>query len=393
LLHSFPTRRSSDLYFNSAHLLVKTEAILRLYGLTLEEYKAFSTDELIKKVANVGSKLETYIEIKDVLDETTGKQRKAAQLTRLTTDLIALFNAEYVLIDRDGIETKCAFLPYKDQGDIIISEETALRVLHNRVALLSPGDKSRTSHDSYLITIDGQTASGKTTIAKNLAEQIGATWLEYSALYRAATLIVLEEGIPLDNKDMIISSILSKKIEIRLDGEKWRVFINGKDVFDKIYTNNPISKLVMAVPKIAEIPEIRQHMIPIMQRAVKEALSRNEIVVVTGHVAGKEVFPDADLKIFLEASLETRAIRLKDASQLQIDELQSLIQEKDSIDSQREMSSLGPAEDAILINTSKSSPEEVAQKIAQHLIAVRLSLKLQLGNRITGNTLALKSAI
>ena len=364
-------------YFWSAHFLVKTKALLKLYRLNLEEYRTIPTEELIKKVTTVNSQVGAYIEIKDVLDESTGRKRKAAQISRLFGEIAALLNTGYVLIDRDGVETGCAFLPYKSQEDIKIFEETALRVLHNRVALLSNEDKPRVGHNGCVITIDGSTASGKTSVAKSLAGQIGAIWLEYSSLYRAATLIVLEAEIPIEDKDSIVAAILSKKIEIRINEEKWSVLINGIDVFDKIYPDKPFSKLVMTVPKIAEISEIRQHMIPLMRQAVEEALSRNKIVVVSGHVVGKEVFPNADLKIFLEAPLETRAIRWQSGSGMGADEIQDLIEAKDSMDKQRKVSPLSPAEDAILIDTFNSSPERVTQKIAQHLTTVRLSHEFQ----------------
>src|SRR3989338_4141532 len=96
-----------------------------------------------------------------------------------------------------------------------------------------------------------------------------------------------------------------------------------------------------------------------MRQAVEEALSRNKIVVVSGHVVGKEVFPKAPLK--------TRAIRWQSGSGMRADEIQDLIEAKDSMDKQRKVSPLSPAEDAILIDTFNSSPERVTQKIAQHL--------------------------
>jgi LmbE family N-acetylglucosaminyl deacetylase len=119
-------------HFSTAHQIVRVKAILQLFGMSEEEYRKASRQELLTRIDAVASRLNTYVELKEVLDESAGKTRIGAQFSRLSGDLTALFDTGYVIIDRDGNESECAFLPYKDRVDLERNKEAALGVLLNR---------------------------------------------------------------------------------------------------------------------------------------------------------------------------------------------------------------------------------------------------------------------
>lgn len=122
-------------YFSTAHQIARASAILKLFGMDPESYRSATPEELLNRVSEVGSRLNTYIETKEVLDETTGDSRIAAQFSRLSGDLTSLIDTAYTMIDRDGLENACAFLPYKEREDLERYRKTAIDLLSGRVLL------------------------------------------------------------------------------------------------------------------------------------------------------------------------------------------------------------------------------------------------------------------
>lgn len=203
------------------------------------------------------------------------------------------------------------------------------------------------------IAIDGPAAAGKSTIAKRVARKLEFLYIDTGAMYRAVTLYVLEHG------DDVIQNI-SSHIHITF-GINDEVYLNDKDVSAEIrspeVTNN--------VSRVSAIGEVRTYLVD-MQREI----SRSASVVMDGRDIGTTVLPDADVKIFMQASPAVRAERrlLEETARGNNIDLATLTAEiirRDEIDSTREISPLVQAEDAILLDTSHLSIDEAEQKIIQ----------------------------
>ncbi|WP_035784851.1 (d)CMP kinase [Jeotgalicoccus psychrophilus] len=203
------------------------------------------------------------------------------------------------------------------------------------------------------IAIDGPAAAGKSTIAKRVAKKLEFLYIDTGAMYRAVTLYVLEHG------DDVIKDIASH-IHITF-GINDEVYLNDKDVSAEIrspeVTNN--------VSRVSAIGEVRTYLVE-MQREI----SRTSNVVMDGRDIGTTVLPDADVKIFMQASPAVRAQRrlLEETARGNNIDLATLTAEiirRDEFDSMREISPLVQAEDATLLDTSYLSIDEAEQKIIQ----------------------------
>lgn len=135
-------------YFSTAHQLVRVEALLELFGLTIEEYRQMDDRELLERVSQAGKQIETYLETKSVLDEQTGQIRIATQLSRLSGDITSVLPTKYILIDRDGVKSQCAFLPFKNREDLEMNESSVRRVLKDKVLFLKK--KSQSNNNDVL---------------------------------------------------------------------------------------------------------------------------------------------------------------------------------------------------------------------------------------------------
>lgn len=198
-----------------------------------------------------------------------------------------------------------------------------------------------------IIAIDGPASSGKSTTAKFLAEKLNYLYIDTGAMYRAITLMAIRNNI-LDNKDEIIE--LAKKIDIQLNFDKGQtsVFVDGIDVSEEIRSLE-VSKVVSPISKIEEVRNIMVE----KQRAIGE----NGGVVMEGRDITTVVFPNADIKIFLTATIDERAKRRVKEYQskgieIDLEQVIENIKERDRIDSSREISPLKKSEDAIEIDTS-----------------------------------------
>lgn len=203
------------------------------------------------------------------------------------------------------------------------------------------------------IAIDGPAAAGKSTIAKRVAKKLEYLYIDTGAMYRAVTLYVLEHG------DEIIQDI-SNHIHITF-GTSDEVYLNDKDVSKEIrspeVTNN--------VSRVSAIGEVRTYLVD-MQREI----SRTSSVVMDGRDIGTTVLPDAEVKIFMQASPKVRAERrlieeTARGNNIDLETLTAEIIRRDEIDSTRKISPLVKAEDAVLLDTSHLSIEEAEAKIIQ----------------------------
>ncbi|MEW6510212.1 MAG: (d)CMP kinase [Bacteroidota bacterium] len=219
-----------------------------------------------------------------------------------------------------------------------------------------------------VIAIDGPAASGKTTTAKLVAERLGYLHVDTGAMYRAATLKVLRNGILPDDVMQVAGLIERTRIELNVRSGKLLVMLDGEDVTREIRSG----AVTRAVSAVSRIPDVRAVMVREQRR-----MGVQGGIVLEGRDIGTVVFPDADVKIFLIASIEARARRrleeLRAAGQhADLATLTEEIGERDRIDSTREASPLRKAEDAIEVDTSSMTIEE---QVAAVLDRVRTLLK------------------
>ncbi|HEY9733822.1 MAG TPA: (d)CMP kinase [Drouetiella sp.] len=211
------------------------------------------------------------------------------------------------------------------------------------------------------IAIDGPAGAGKSTVAKRIADILEYLYIDTGAMYRAATCLVVKQGINLDDQAAITEAVSNSKIELRPGHheEKILVFVNGVEVTREIRSRE-ITKLVS---KLASIGAVRDKLVE-QQRH----LAMSGGVVLDGRDIGTVVLPDANVKIFLTASPSVRAnrrfIELQDAGESpDFDTLLKDIIERDQMDTNREIAPLRMADDAILILSDKMSVDEVVANI------------------------------
>jgi len=207
-----------------------------------------------------------------------------------------------------------------------------------------------------LIAIDGPAGSGKSTAAKNLAQKLGITYLDTGAMYRAITFLALRSGV-VDDKSAVIEIACNVKLKLSYENGKTRIFANDEEVSEQIRSAEVNSK----VSEVSTISEVRAEMVKI-QKSVGEQGS----LVAEGRDVTTVVFPNADLKVYLTASIEERAKRRFNEFQeknagITIDEVKANLEKRDKIDSGREISPLRKAEDAIEFNNTGFTPEEDLQ--------------------------------
>ncbi|MCX6151637.1 MAG: (d)CMP kinase [Ignavibacteriales bacterium] len=212
--------------------------------------------------------------------------------------------------------------------------------------------------NKFIITIDGPAGSGKSTTAKLIAAKLGYTYLDTGAMYRAITYLALKKNLT-DNEDEIIKLAENVRINLNFSNGKTIVVINDEDVTEEIRSFEVNSR----VSDVSLIPGVRKALVK-LQRKIGE----NTNIVAEGRDIGTVVFPEAEVKIFLIATLEERAKRrLKEFEQkgerITIKEIQENLSKRDYIDSHREVSPLMKADGAFEVDTSDLTIEEQVNKI------------------------------
>lgn len=209
-----------------------------------------------------------------------------------------------------------------------------------------------------VVAIDGPAGAGKSTIAKLVAEQLGYAYIDTGAMYRSVTWKFLQTKKAFN--EQLISELAEKMvIEFRPEAKVNRVFVDGVEVTEAIRK----SEVTCNVSKVAAIGPVREAMVD-QQRRMGEAGG----VLMDGRDIGTVVFPNADLKIFLTATVEERARRrykelTEKGESIDLATLQQEIAERDKQDSEREISPLRQAEDALLLDSSDMTIAQVAEFI------------------------------
>ena len=216
-----------------------------------------------------------------------------------------------------------------------------------------------------IIAIDGPAGSGKSTIGKLLAEYLDYLYFDTGIMYRAVTLAAINQGIDIENELRVSSIAKNVKIDLQTptinDGRDCDILMEGQDVTWDIRSPEVDAKvsIVSAYPKVRQVLSEKQRLIGLQGR-----------VVMMGRDIGTVVLPEADLKIYLEASLEERARRryherIQRREDVDYDSILAMLRERDRIDSTREFAPLKPADDSIVIDTDGLNIQQVFATIVE----------------------------
>lgn len=211
----------------------------------------------------------------------------------------------------------------------------------------------------YNIAIDGPAGAGKSTIAKLVAKEKGYIYVDTGAMYRALAVCFLEKGIEPDDTEKVIEACRGADVTIGYENGAQQVYLNGENVTGKL-RQEAVGNMAS---KTSAIPEVREK-----QLALQRNLAEEKDVVMDGRDIGTNILPHADVKIYLTASVETRAQRrfkeLKEKGvSCELQEIQKDIASRDEQDMNRKIAPLKKAEDAVLIDSSDMTIEEVVSAI------------------------------
>jgi CMP/dCMP kinase len=214
-----------------------------------------------------------------------------------------------------------------------------------------------------IIAIDGPAASGKSTVARAVATRLGSAYLDTGAMYRAVAAEALRRGVPTDDTQALtaLADALTLTFEHdALSGLPTRVLADGRDVTSEIRT----PAVDVAVSPVSAVPGVRAAMV----RVQREMASRGDCVV-EGRDIGTVVFPEAELKVYLSASVQERARRRtgdmeRAGHALTERAVQERLERRDTADSTREASPLAVASDAVVLDTTGMSVAQVVERIA-----------------------------
>ena len=209
------------------------------------------------------------------------------------------------------------------------------------------------------IAIDGPAAAGKSTVAKIVAEKLSYIYIDTGAMYRALTYKAIYNQLNLEEEELLLDMLLSTDIELKPSDKGQLVFLDNHNVTDLIRT----SDVTNSVSYVARQPKVREEMVKRQQ-----AFATEGGVVMDGRDIGTHVLPNAEVKVFLLASVEERAERrhtenLEKGFPSDLEKLKEEIAKRDKIDSEREVAPLKKASDAIEIDTTSLTIPDVVEKI------------------------------
>ncbi len=210
-----------------------------------------------------------------------------------------------------------------------------------------------------IVAVDGPAGSGKGTVTKRIEKELGFLNLDTGATYRCIALQTLRKGFTLDNEKEIIEIANNINIEIDNKGEKDIILLNGEDVSKEIRTKEVTS----IVSQISSIIPVREKMVEVQRK-----LAKGKNVIVEGRDIGTVVFPNADIKIYLDASEEIRAERrykenIQNGIDITYEEVLQNVKMRDYNDKHKKFGALKKADDAIVLDSTNLTIEEVVEKI------------------------------
>ena len=214
---------------------------------------------------------------------------------------------------------------------------------------------------SFVVAVDGASGTGKGTVTRYVAEKLKLVTIDTGALYRCVTLQALNRNIALDNIEELEKIAKTIKVDLKIVDNNQVVLLNGQDVSIEIRT----PRVTNNVSVVSAVKEVRAEMVRIQRE-----LAQGKNVIMEGRDIGTTVFPDADVKIFLECSAEERAKRrvkqnAENGIETSYEEVLESIKNRDRIDSTREVSPLRKADDAIVISTDNFKDTEGGEAVYQ----------------------------
>jgi len=223
---------------------------------------------------------------------------------------------------------------------------------------------------SFIVAIDGPAGTGKGTITKLVSEDLGLVNIDTGATYRCVTLEMLNQNVDISETEKIIE--ISKNVNINMENDNGiqKVFLNGKDVSEEIRSK----EVTALVSQVSTIKEVRYNMVDLQRK-----LAEGKDVIMEGRDITTYVFPNADVKIYLDAAEEERAKRrykqnLEKGINTTYEEVLENIRWRDNNDKNKEVGALKIAEDAVVIDTTTLSIKEVKEKV-ESLINLRRNNK------------------
>ncbi len=214
---------------------------------------------------------------------------------------------------------------------------------------------------SFIVAIDGPAGTGKGTITKLVGEELGLINVDTGAMYRCVALEALRKNVSDTEIEKLEEILKDIKIEFKRENENIIVFLNGEDVTKEIRT----PKINACVANFAALKCVRDKMTPLQQE-----MGKNSNIIMEGRDIGTVIFPKADVKIYLDASAEERANRrykqnIENGIKQSYEEVLENIKKRDFLETTRELNPLRKADDAILVDTTHLTIEEVKQKILE----------------------------
>ncbi len=219
--------------------------------------------------------------------------------------------------------------------------------------------------EHLIITIDGPAGAGKTTVSRMLADRLLYRYIDTGALYRGVAFETGTVGIEPDDDAGLENLCRTMDLKFIRNEKGTRLILNGSDITDGIR----VPEITMLSSAVSARPVVRKYLLNLQRE-----MGREKGVVFEGRDMGTVVFPDADIKFFLSASPEKRALRrymeLKSKTSQTLEEVEKDIRRRDENDSTRELAPLKPAEDAIMIDSSELSAEKVVRQMMTYVETV-----------------------
>lgn len=214
----------------------------------------------------------------------------------------------------------------------------------------------------YNVAIDGPAGAGKSTIAKLVAKEKGYIYVDTGAMYRGLAIHFIKKGLKAEDIKGIVEACKDAEVSIVYENDVQQIYLNGENVTAMLRTE----KVGNMASKTSAIPAVREKLLELQR-----TLAREKDVIMDGRDIGTNILPNADVKIYLTASVETRATRrykelLEKGENCVYEEIAQDIKERDERDMNREIAPLKQAEDAILVDSSEMTIDEVVKTICSY---------------------------
>lgn len=219
----------------------------------------------------------------------------------------------------------------------------------------------------FSIAVDGPAGSGKSTVAKQVAKQLGMIYVDTGAMYRTVALYCMQEHISLEDEAAVVAALDNLNMEIQPQAEGQRIFLNGQDVTEQIRA----AEIGKGASTVGTYQKVRERMVELQQ-----AMAQEHSVIMDGRDIGTVVLPEAEVKIYLDAGVEERARRRMGELEAKgetadLEEIKKMILQRDHNDMNRVHSPLRKAEDAVSLDSTGMCVEEVMQAILK-IVAERV---------------------